>query len=462
MKIAVCAKYFKGELNPFDACALESALRMENAEVTVVAMAPPNAGEPLKQLTRLGVSRAILLTDPAFAGSDTLATSYILSLVLRRLNPDLVLCGRQSIDGDTAQVGSCIAQMLGFSLITNVMEITDCSKNITCKTRAGIETAAFPALLTIERINTLRFASFRSKTNEIEIWNHKDIGADKNRCGLIGSPTKVLKTFENMTPKRNCQFITFDELIPLVDKLRKQEITSIAPAQSGGKLENVWIVGEELRNTALSIAKNITVLQKQSASEIAKLAETHKPEVILWPADLWGRKTAPQAAAILQTGLCADCTHLEADDKKLYMYRPALGGNIMAKIECKTLPQMATVRTTTQPEIDVIVAGGKGAKDCFGKMQEFAKTIGADIGASRGLVDMGLAPYETQIGLTGKTVSPKVYIAIGISGAVQHTCAIEQAGTIIAVNPDKNARIFEYADYGIIGMFSVTIYNSGK
>ena len=84
------------------------------------------------------------------------------------------------------------------------------------------------------------------------------------------------------------------------------------------------------------------------------------------------------------------------------------------------------------------------------KLNELALKLNAQLGASRGLVDMGGAPYEHQIGLTGKTVSPKVYIAVGISGAIHHTVAIEGAGTIIAINPDKDARIFEYADYGIL------------
>jgi len=134
------------------------------------------------------------------------------------------------------------------------------------------------------------------------------------------------------------------------------------------------------------------------------------------------------------------------------MYRPARGGSVYAKIKCHTKPQMATVRTKSESS-DVLVAGGKGIGDSFDSLKVFADNIGAELCASRGLVDMGKAPYEIQVGLTGKTVSPKIYIAVGISGAVHHTCAIEGAETIIAINPDKDARIFEYADYGIIDSF---------
>jgi len=128
-----------------------------------------------------------------------------------------------------------------------------------------------------------------------------------------------------------------------------------------------------------------------------------------------------------------------------------MGGNIIAKIKCETKPQMATVRTKSQ-SYDIVVSGGRGIGD-IDKLNAFINKYNAQPGASRGLVDEGKAPYENQIGLTGKTVSPKVYIAIGISGAVHHTCAIEGAQTVIAINPDRDARIFEYADYGIVDNF---------
>ena len=99
---------------------------------------------------------------------------------------------------------------------------------------------------------------------------------------------------------------------------------------------------------------------------------------------------------------------------------------------------------------DIIVSGGKGIAENIEKLEELARKLNAEIGASRGLVDMNKASYDKQIGLTGKTVSPKIYIAVGISDAILHTCAIEGSGTIIAINPDKDAGILEYADYGVI------------
>lgn len=457
MKVVVCVKQVNEEINPFDACALECALSIENAEVTVISMGKPKVSEMLKALTRLGVDRAILLTDNAFAGADTLATSYTLALTVRKLEPDLIICGRQSVDGDTAQVGPCLSQMLGFSLITNVMKIHKIDKEIFCTSRLGEENVKLPALLTVERINTLRFPSIRAKVKEVEIWTAVDLNADIDRCGLRGSPTKVLKTYESSIGKRKCRYIQPNELMSIINESKNKAInyTDIKPSES--KLSNVLIIGEELERIALSIAENVGIIGKQPIRNIIDIIRSQNPKVVLWPSDLWGRRNAPIAAAELNAGLCADCTHLETDGEKLYMYRPAYGGSLMAKIVCRTNPQMATVRTVTNSENDIIVSGGKGAKDSIDLLKNFANSIGAKLGASRSLVDTGIVPYEMQIGITGKNVNPRVYIACGISGAVQHTSSIEQAGIIIAINIDKNARIFDYADYGIVGSIESVI-----
>ena len=111
---------------------------------------------------------------------------------------------------------------------------------------------------------------------------------------------------------------------------------------------------------------------------------------------------------------------------------------------------MATVRLVSDSTNDIILGCGRGVANILPQISAYADKIGAQLAASRGLVDMGAAPYEQQIGLTGRTIGCAVYIAAGISGAVHHTCALDRVGTVIAVNPDKNARIFEHADYGII------------
>ncbi len=447
MKILVCVKVVKGEINPFDASALECALQLSE-DVTVLSMGPKSCENVLKPLTRLG-AKVILISDPCFAGSDTLATSYILSVAIKQMDYDLILCGRQSIDGDTAQVGPMLSQMLKTSLITNALKVQMKENKVFADTRLGEEVAELPALVTVERGYVLRFPSIFSKVGDVEFIDNETLKCDTQKCGLAGSPTKVLDTFENERGKRKCKFIAMKDLFPLVDTLMQEKKVEDKKEYTGKKLKSVWAVGEEVLHKAKEISDAVILIKKTEPQKICEKALKEKPDVILWNADLWGRKNAPMVAAMLETGLCADCTLLESDGENLIMYRPAQGGNITAKIKCVERPQMATVRTKSESS-DIIVSGGKGVADAIDKLYALAEKLGAEIGASRGLVDMNKMPYDKQIGLTGKTVSPKIYIAVGISGAIHHTCAIEGSTTVIAINPDKDARIFEYADYGII------------
>ena len=467
MKIVVCVKQtVAGELNPFDACAYEAALQIPNAEVILLSMGPEKSKDFLLNLTRLGAREAYLLCDRAFAGADTLATSYALSLAIQKLQPELVICGRQTIDGDTGQTGPSLSIQAGLSLITNVMKILSVDGNITCETRTmGEQTASYPALITVERINHLRLPSIRSKRGEVIVWNADDMGADKERCGLKGSPTKVLASFQNEDGKRKCKFVEASMLETLVEEGLKKEKERIIPNQSGGsKLQKVWIVGEKCREMAEMVSDDITVIDREKAEglgdefvlDLVDKVRKEQPSAVLWDSDAWSKKMAPRVAAMLQTGLCADCTALETDGENLYMYRPAFSGNIIAKIGCVTRPQMATVRTVADGVSDVICALGKGAKDAKQTVEAYIdKKNGAgspswELAASRLAVDSEMFPYEKQVGMTGKTVSPPVYIAVGISGAVHHIAGMKQSGTVIAINPDKKAPIFDYADYGIV------------
>ncbi len=452
MKIIVCVKQkADGELNPFDACAYEAALRIDGAEVILLSMAPEKSGEMLLNLTRLGAKEAYLLCDKAFAGADTLATSYVLSLAIKKIGADLVFCGRQTVDGDTGQVGPGVSEFLNCNLITNVLAIKEADKNIVCINRNNdVITKDFPCLITVERINDLRKPSIRSKKGNLTVWNASDICADVTRCGLFGSPTQVIKSFENNSDKRKCTFVEKNNLFELIEKGLKEDRRNTETEISDIKLKKLWIIGEKPMEYARSVSDDITVIEKLSAEILAEKIKNEKPNAVLWDSSSWSKETSARVAVMLQTGLCADCTKLETDGETLFMYRPAFSGNIIAKIKCKTMPQMATVRTGEDNQAKIMIAVGKGAKNSLPEIYAFAEKIGAEVVATRGAVDADIMKYPCQVGLTGRCVSPSVYIAVGVSGAVHHIVGMKNSGTVIAINNDKKAPIFEYSDYGIV------------
>lgn len=452
MKIVVCVKpTLNGELNPFDGAAYEAALSVPDSDVTLLSMAPEKYADFLHGLTRLGAKSMILLADRAFAGADTLATSYALFQAIRRLNPDAVFCGRQTLEGDTGQVGPGLAARWGASYVPSAMAVPSFSSDGgSCLTRSG-ETLRFhlPAVVTFERFCDLRLPSLRSKKGELVIWSAADIGADPEKCGLAGSPTRVKRSFEQEEGRRHCRMIPPETFRETVAQALKKETVSLPETAGQTRMTDVWSVGTPALPMAKTVCDDPVVVPLADPDTMVRLIREKQPKAVLWDSEPQSKATAAFVAAKLGCGLCADCTRLATDGESLTMIRPAFAGSVIAEIVCRTFPAMGTVRTQDPEQKELIFSLGLGAKDCVKELTAVASLFGADLGASRGLVDKGLAPYDWQVGLTGKTVAPKVYVAFGISGAVHHLAGMKRSGTVIAVNPDPKAPIFDYADFGI-------------
>ncbi|PIP14408.1 MAG: electron transfer flavoprotein subunit alpha [bacterium (Candidatus Stahlbacteria) CG23_combo_of_CG06-09_8_20_14_all_34_7] len=234
------------------------------------------------------------------------------------------------------------------------------------------------------------------------------------------------------------------------------------------------------------------------ANILSEIILKYKPEIVLAGSTTLGRSLLPRVAAKIRTGLTADCTELDIDpsDGKLLQTRPAAGGSIMATIITpNSRPQMSTVRhkvfkesyfdesrfgeiidfevkdsyidkrtkyisfkkdesqTINLSDADIIVSGGRGLKQAenFKLVYSLAAVLNGAVGASRPVIDDGWLPFSHQVGQTGKTVSPKIYVALGISGSIQHLAGMKSSDVIIAINKDENAPIFQIADYGIVG-----------
>lgn len=266
-----------------------------------------------------------------------------------------------------------------------------------------------------------------------------------------------------------------------VEKVAKNAIAYGADAA-------ILVEGEEYRNYN----------SDASSYAVNELIKKYQPEIVLIGATKNGRDLGPRVACKLSTGLTADCTGLDIDSEtgNLLSTRPAFGGNLMATIICPdNRPQMSTVRPGTfkkgtfdegrtgeiikenihidpekirvsllervkevteqinLEEAEIIVSGGRGMKkpENFGMLRELADALGGSVAASRAAVDAGWLPSAYQVGQTGKTVAPKLYIACGISGALQHIVGMSGSDTIVAINTDPNAPIFKIADYRIVG-----------
>ena len=543
--------------NPEDLNALEQALRLKEqnpgSTVGILTMGPPRAGEIIRQGLYRGADTGWLLTDRLFAGADTLATSYALATAIKKIGDvDIVIGGRQAIDGDTAQVGPQVAQKLGLNQVTyaeEVLSVKDGKATIKRVIDGGVETveAPLPVVITVNGSaapcrpqNAKLVMKYKRATCPMERpaegtaydylynerpeltlnqWSVADVDGDVNQCGLNGSPTKVKAIKRDMNnvfvyceiEGTQVQEVSQELLTKgrkLANELKVELHAIVAGTGIKGKVED-QILPYGVDKLFVFDAKDLFPYTSAPHTDIlVNLFKEEQPQICLMGATVIGRDLGPRVSSSLTSGLTADCTELEIgpyDDNKagkhydnlLYQIRPAFGGNIVATIvNPDHRPQMATVRSgvmqkaiyegackkeVVYPEVSkyvspeafvvkvldhhveaakhnlkgapIVVAGGygMGSKENFDLLFDLAKVLHGEVGGSRAAVDAGWLDHDRQIGQTGVTVHPKVYIACGISGQIQHIAGMQDSGIIISVNSDPDAPINRIADYVIVG-----------
>jgi electron transfer flavoprotein alpha subunit len=592
MKIAVCVKYVPvvarltfdyqnrtiiregvpSEINPFDLLGLVRAVEMKSSpedQVVVVSMGPPQAREGLVQCLALGADRAVLLTDRALAGSDTLATARALALALARENPDLIVCGRNSADAETGQVGPEMAELMGLPHISQVrrLDYRPGSNRILVErsTDEGHQLiqCSLPAVVCVtEGIAPEKFPSREDlaavQGKPVEELSCADLSPDASIFGAAGSPTWV-EDIRLVEPNRLAQVITDADPRTAARQVAGQlakRLSALAagPKSTGNSVstirypqardQSIWVVaettGSELRQVSLEMLGKARALTASTHSEVAAvLIGTSNPDLVnvltahgadrvltldnsrlgpicgrgvsqalagaiqkagpyavLFAATADGRDLASRIAARLKLGLTGDAIDLEINEAgQLVQLKPALGGNVIAPILSRTLPNLVTLRpgvlvpvdadnsvgarveaiiptdfagadisvlethqvvdlgaiALTQAQVVLGVGMGIGGPESLPELQSLAQSIGATLATTRNVVHAGWLPHQVQVGISGRTIAPRVYIAVGIRGAFNHTVGIQKAGVILTINQNPRAPIFKAADYGIVG-----------
>ncbi|MCE2486100.1 MAG: FAD-binding protein [Desulfurellaceae bacterium] len=566
----------RSEVSSFDIRALLKAVELREeggGEVVAMTLGPPQASEALRHCLALGADRGVHITDRAFAGSDTLATARALALALEREGYDLILCGRNSTDAETGQVGPEVAELLDIPQITAARSLGINGDTLTAEreTDSGFDTleCSLPALVSAtEDLAPERFPKRAqreaAKEKPIQAVSAAELSSDLSLFGAAGSPTWVesVETVEDIRDKRVLEGELSDQVNTLVAFLLERGLFGTwaddDDADAGGPPERrpgdgkaVWVVaetfGDALRPVTFELLGKANELAAKYNGEVgvvlagsgvdhhpASLAvhgadvvyvadhrrlaayatdeyaallssaiRAHTPGVVLFGSTAIGRDLAPRVAARLALGLTGDCIDLGVNDRgQLLQYKPAFGGNIVAPILSKTTPEMATVRpgmlkkATAKParqariellqpdgapssrvrlvsqtgadagkaaELDsaeIAIGVGKGIQgpDNLPVIEELAAALGgAPLAATRDIADLGWLPRQHQVGLTGRAISPKLYFSIGIRGAFEHTVGIRRAGTVVAINKNQKAPMFQNADIGIIGDYAEVV-----
>lgn len=502
-------------LNPADACAVETALRLKEAcgaRVTALTMGREKAEDMLRELIARGVDEACLATDPAYAGSDTLATARVLQAAANRLGSfDLILTGRRAVDGETALTPARLAQLLGWPLITDIQTVVGFEEYI-CEdgeTQKRLKSVLHALLTVHEGSCALRLKGIlgmrRAKSAVIRRLTNAELCLPPEQVDLTGSPTRVRRVADAPESARVTRWLHSGREIVRVLRERTAAVpTKQTEVSSVNRLPGeVWVLAEAedadsralvARAQALtdSPVRLLLIEARENvlpvAENVAKRLKNGRPEAVLALSTPFLRALAPQVATILETGLTADCTDLQATDSGLLLQiRPTFGGAQLAEILCpEARPQMALVRRgvfpdegsapcavermaveengpitclerregaqSTLSQARLIVAGGLGvgSKEGFLQLAELAKCLDGEVAATRAAVDAGCASYCMQVGQTGLTVRPDVYLTFGLSGAIQHVLGMNRSGTVISINTDPKAPIFHYSDFGLV------------
>jgi electron transfer flavoprotein alpha subunit len=536
------------ELNPYCRRAVSKGVELakgSQGRCTVITLGPESAEDCLREAVAWGADAGILVTDAAFAGSDTLATSRALAAAIRHQGPfDLVLAGRNSVDADTGQVAPQVAELLGLPFLAGVrtLEIDGVTAAVECEQDDGwlwaevelpavmscAERLCDPAKVEPDRRALVSPASLRRL-------DASDLGPGP--WGAAGSPTRVgeVKVVEVerrrlvLTGSAQEQVRTATQLLREAGALTRSAPGKAArvpdPTGSDGPVLAVLAepgrpgVTRQLLGAAARLASSVggtvqavtaepadgaelaswgadqllqlenVVIEEDIAHTVAAWCHQQAPWAVLAPSTTWGREVASRVAARIGAGLTGDAVDVDVAHGQLVGWKPAFGGHVVVAITATSPTQMITVRpgvfslldprsagtpTLTRvigkPEsrvrhldsardddlgdlavAEVVVGVGAGVPpEEYPLIDPLLTALGAELAATRKVTDKHWLPHARQIGITGRSISPTIYVAIALSGKFNHMMGVRAAGLVVAINSDPSAPVFQFADIGIV------------
>ena len=550
------------EMNPYCRRAVAEGVtlaRDTGGTCTVVTLGPPGAEDVLREAVAWGADSGLHACDAAFAGSDTLATARALAAVLRAAGPfDLILLGRNSVDGETGQVGPELAELLDLPFAGGVRRLQDKGPvwHLELEHDDGSQEVelALPAVLSVaERLcDPCKVdPAGRAAVPATRFTRMDATRLGPGPWGEAGSPTVVgaTRAMEHARSMRVLDGPVDVQVAEAVRELSRRGALTTPPDpeavppgrdQNGDRGASRVItvlaepgrqrVTEELLGAAARLAGEVgaavhafcpaaTDVAPWSAVDTAPLAAAGAdlvimvrgasvaedvadalassvretaPWAVLAPSTSFGREVAGRAAAATNSGLVGDAVALSVRDDVLVAAKPAFAGALVADITCRSATQMVTVRPGVLPappprprpprnvpvltptigargrvrvladrrdddvetlaRAPVVIGVGTGVTpEEYGELNPLATVLGAELAATRKVTDKGWAPRSRQVGITGRSIAPALYVAIGLSGKFNHMVGARAAGTILAINADRDAPVFEHCDVGIVG-----------
>ncbi len=556
------------ELHMNDYCrrGVAQGLRIARASegtLSVLTLGPPSADTVCREAIAFGADEGFHVTDPAFAGSDTLATARALAAAIEHLGPfDLIFAGRNSVDADTGQVPPQLAELLGLPFACGVRRlrlagerllvllehndewlnaelelpaVLSCAERLIdpCKIKdptvwAGVDAArirsvsagelgpgpwgaaASPTsvgpirILEIERQGEMPAGTLSEQTDRaLAVLGERGAlsaaggGAMGNGSGtrlpasLSGGPA-VGVLVEPLRERHTRELLGAAARLATAVGGHVVALGPAADAELGSfgadVIHRITAAGEDAPDATGDSHRGL--VEEDVAAAVREWAGGVQPWAILAPSTVWGREVASRVAARLAAGLTGDAVGLACREGRLIADKPAFGGFVVAAIECSSAIQMATVRSgvLVLPEprpttgiavreisvtprrrlqvvsrtrdddgdqlahADVVIGVGMGVDvGDYRRLRADARKIGAALCATRKVTDIEAMPRARQVGITGHTITPRLYIAIGLSGKFNHTVGVRSAGTIVAVNTDPEAPIFDWCDVGFVG-----------